>query len=208
MPNNIDASLFITGDIGTSSLVVRNNNLDAFAIDSNNYVYMYKIDIATPAPTYSFLIINPDNNRIEYTHVLGATGQSGTSGTSGTSGSSGTSGVNGTSGTSGTSGADGEKGDKGDKYIVDFISSDSITFVTASVIQPYGISFSAFVKQNSLTPSYFDTGNNGNATESYILSNTSDGKFSWVKPLSVVDYNLGITYSSINNIILRGNVVT
>ena len=71
----------------------------------------------------------------------------------------------------------------------------------------YGPSVSAIVKHNSLTASHFNT--NGGATSGYLLSTDVTGDLIWKEPtkLSVTDYNTGLSFSEVSNIIFRGGIV-
>ncbi len=71
----------------------------------------------------------------------------------------------------------------------------------------YGPSVSAIVKHDSLTASHFNT--NGGATQGYLLSTDVSGDLIWKEPskLSVTDYNTGLSFSDISNIIFRGGIV-
>jgi hypothetical protein len=111
-------------------------------------------------------------------------------------------GVSGSSGTSGTSGY---------TPVVEFLNSDTITFVTQSTT--YGLTVSAVIATASIVTSLLATASNGGATAGYILSNTGDGNFAWVPPstgtqLDVVDYLTGETFSAVSTMIFRGGVVS
>lgn len=60
--------------------------------------------------------------------------------------------------------------------------SQTIEFSYQNTIM--GPSVSSFVKQNSLTASYLDTGTSGGPTAGYLLSVNNDGTFKWVDSIS------------------------
>ena len=218
MSKNIYSSLIVTGQQGLPPFrVIDQYDSDAFKIGLDGYVYIY--NIATASATYSFLVTNTLTGAVEKVDAsfTGATGAAGSSGTSGSSGSSGISGVAGSNGTSGTSGSSGSSGLDGTSGVNGGLGATgpSYQFSDSSTIgfTQSGLTYSAYIIPGSLTPSLINTGTNGGATAGYILSNTVDGNFSWIEPntgaaMSVVVYGTGITYSSVENIIFRGGVVS
>lgn len=210
MSQKIFTSIVITGEQSLPPFKVQTNNgLDAFSVDSNGYVYLYNVQQAPTSPTFSYLVLG-NSGRVEFTEVVGATGASGSSGTSGTSGTSGSDGSSGTSGTDGSSGTSGIDGTSGETPIVYFNSTDTITFVTQSVVG--GLSFSAYIPQGSITSSLLNTGTSGGPTAGYVLSTDSNGEFQWIQgggggSIAVADYLTGTTFSNVQNIIFRGGVV-
>lgn len=222
MSHNVHTSLIVNGLQGLPPFrAFSNNGIESFAINSDGYVYIYNIEQASYSATYSFLVLAP-GGKVQFTEmnqIVGATGNTGSSGSSGTSGTSGISGTSGSSGSSGTSGVDGmpgldgstgspgTSGTSGTSPLINFNYSDTITFVTQSVIG--GISFSAFINTGSITPSLINT--NSGATAGYVLSSDNNGNFEWIKvggAISVSDYLTGVTYSDVQNIIFRGNQVS
>lgn len=214
MSQKIFTSLVITGEQTHPPFKVQTNNgLDAFAIGSDGYVYIYNLQQAPISPTFSYLVLGA-SGQIQFTDVVGATGNPGSSGTSGSSGSSGSSGGAGSSGTSGangSSGTSGMDGTSGESPFVNFNNSPTITIMSQSI--PGGYSYSAHIMPNSLTASLLNTGSNGGATSGYVLSADSSGNFQWIQSsgggsIDVADYETGTTFSSVQNIIFRGGVVT
>ena len=96
----------------------------------------------------------------------------------------------------------------GGSGVVNFEDSDTIAFTQS------GDTYSAFIKPDSITVSSLKTEQGFGATAGYILSNDGLGNFQWVeKPssgttLAVSDYETGITFSNVENIIFRGGLVS
>ena len=92
-----------------------------------------------------------------------------------------------------------------------FQDSSTIDFVTSSSGDDIIVSANIFTA--SITPNLLDIGTFTGPTSGYVLSTDESGNFTWINQpssgftLSVVDYNTGITYSGIQNIIFRGGVV-
>jgi hypothetical protein len=239
MSKNVYSSLIVTGQQGLPPFrAVDNSGLDAFVVGADSFIYIYNVPAAAVIPTYDYLVKNPSTSRVEYVNSLtlsgtsGTSGTAGTSGTSGTTGTSGTSGTTGTSGTSGTSGTDGSSGTAGTSGTsgtqgppgppgssgtsgtyahIEFLSTDTIIFVTQST--PTGLTVSAIIATASIGTSLLATASNGGATAGYVLSNTGDGNFAWVPQstgtqLDVVDYMTGTTFSAVSTMIFRGGALT
>ena len=74
MSHNVQTSLVVTGQQGLPPFrAVSNSGLDAFAVGSDGYVYLYNVDVATVSPTYSFLVLGA-GGKVEYTSMFSTGG--------------------------------------------------------------------------------------------------------------------------------------
>ena len=79
MSHNVQTSLVVTGQQGLPPFrAISNNGLDAFAIGSDGYVYVYNVDVASASPTYSFLVLGA-GGKIEYTSMFSTSTPGGSS---------------------------------------------------------------------------------------------------------------------------------
>ena len=92
-----------------------------------------------------------------------------------------------------------------------FQDSSTIDFVTSS--SGADVIVTANIFTSSITPDLLNIGTYAGPTSGFVLSVDESGNFNWVSQpssgftLSVIDFNTGITYSGIQNIIFRGGVV-
>lgn len=70
MSHNIQTSLVVRGRQDLPPFrAISNNGVDAFAVGSDGYVYIYNVDVASASPTYSFLVLGVDG-KVEYTSMF------------------------------------------------------------------------------------------------------------------------------------------
>ena len=110
-----DANSIAMGNTGGSFKAQNIGALSGLTIDPLSTANPLRINNLPSGITDTFLVIDPDTNRITYQTggAAGTNGSSGTSGTNGSSGTNGTSGTNGSNGSSGTNGTDGTSGSNG-----------------------------------------------------------------------------------------------
>jgi hypothetical protein len=79
MSHNIQTSLVVKGRQDLPPFrAISNNGVDAFAVGSDGYVYVYNVDVASASPTYSFLVLGA-GGKIEYTSMFSTSTPGGSS---------------------------------------------------------------------------------------------------------------------------------